>query len=1086
MRKFLLLATVLFSSCHLFGQGVTTASMNGRITDENGEALIGATVIAVHTPSGVEFGNVTDVDGFYRIPNMRVGGPYTIRVTYVGFETTEEKGVYLNLGQTLRKSVTLTENAQTLEEVVVTSQRGDVFDGNRTGASTYIGKDLINKQPAASRSIADFVRTTPQARIDEGADGFSISLAGQNNRYNAIYIDGAVNNDVFGLAGSGTNGGQTGVNPFSVDAIEAFQVSLAPFDVRVSGFAGGAINAITRSGTNDIEGSAYYFVRNEGLAGKTPKGRRINGEKEKLPEFSAETYGFRLGGPIIKDKAFFFVNYERQNDQLPQPFDIDNYIFDSNASDLTTLENFVRNNYGYELGSFQTPSTLESDKITAKFDFNLTDNHRVSLRHSYVKAENLEARTSDTRSIEYGNGSEFFSSLTNSTSLEVSSRFGNKFSNNLIIGFTATRDDRDPFGDPFPSVHIGDGGSTNGSDGEGIFFGAEPFSTANLLDQDVFTITNNFEYYAGNHTFTAGIHYEYAKAKNLFFAFNFGNYDYVTLDDFLNDANPDLYQRGYSLVSPGAGDESSGAAEFDMSQIGFYIQDEFFVNDNLKLTGGLRFDVPIWSSGPVNSSFNSTTIAALEAAGKDLQGATVGAPINNTVNVSPRFGFNWNVNGQGKTQVRGGVGVFVSRVPLVWPGGAYNNNGITGGFLFAFGGGADYNGFRADVDNQYVGAVPGTGELGGNVDLFAADFKLPKVLKFNIAVDQKLPWWGLIGSLDFIYNDNLQAIYYENLNVPESTERLAGADNRPIYDRGSEIDDDYGRIMLGSNTNEGYSYNITATIAKPLTNGFEGSASYTYGDSRTIFEGTSSQNSSQWRNIQTVNGKNSDLPVTRSDFSLGSRVVLGGSYTKTWNENAKTTLGLFYDGSSGQPFSYIYREGRDVLNDDSRDNALIYVPANASEINLVDLLDDDDNLIATAAEQWAALDAYINGDEYLSERRGQYVERNGDRAPWVSQLDLKFIQEFSLSKNRLQISLDIFNFANLLNSDWGEREFINSDEIPLITTAGVSDNGDGTSTASFNFDPSVTSRSDFIDSDDLGIQSSRWQMQLGIRYIFGN
>lgn len=1083
MRKILLSLITVLCSVMLFAQGVTTASMSGRITDENGEPLIGATVVVVHTPSGTQFGNVTDSQGYYRISNMRVGGPYKLTATYVGFESREEEGFYLSLGQALRKSIDMSESAQALSEVVVTSTRGEIFDGNRTGASTFINRDQIQRMPSASRSIADFVRMTPQVQLSEGNDGFSVSISGQNNRYNAIYIDGAVNNDVFGLAGSGTNGGQTGVNPFSVDAIEEFQVSIAPFDVRVSGFSGGAINAITRSGTNDIEGSAYYFVRNQSLAGKTPKDLRVNGEKDKLDDFTAKTAGFRIGGPVIKDKLFFFINYENQNDETPQPFNVANYIGNSNATDLANLASYVSTTYGYDVGGYDANTrTLSSDKLTAKIDWNVNDNHKVSFKHSYVKGENLEARNSDDNSIGFINGSEFFETKTNSTSLELKSVFGNKYSNNLIFSLTTVRDDRSPQGSPFPTVFIADGLSNSSGDGEGISFGSEPFSTANLLDQDVLTITNNFEFYKGNHTFTAGVHYEFAKAKNLFFAFNYGEYEYLTIADFMADLSPRIYQRGYSLISPGAGDASSGSAEFDISQIGFYLQDEFYANDNLKLTAGLRFDLPSWSSGPVNGSFNTTTIATLTSAGKDLQGATVGAPIETTVNVSPRFGFNWNVNGKGNTQVRGGVGVFVSRVPLVWPGGAYNNNGITGGFLFAFGGPSDFNGFRSDVNNQYVGAVPGTGELGGNVDLFSKDFKLPKVLKFNIAVDQKLPWWGLVGSVDFIYNDNLQAIYYENLNIGAPVGTLTGADNRDRFSRNS-LDGDYGRVILGSNTSEGSSWNITTTLRKPFANGLDGSFSYTYGDSDVIFEGTSSQNSSQWRNIQTVVGKNGNLPVSRSDFALGSRVVIGGSYTQDWSDNVKTTLGLFYDGVSGEPYSYIYNEGSDLLSDDSRDNALIYVPASQGEINLVDFVDGGGATV-TAADQWAALDAYIAGDEYLSERRGQYAERNGDRAPWLSQLDLKFIQEFKLSKNSLQLSLDIFNFGNFLNSDWGQREFISNDEIALITTAGVADNGDGTFTPSFNYDP--TREDSFIQVDDQGIQSSRWQMQFGIRYTFGN
>lgn len=1066
-----------FITAIAFSQGVTSSSLGGQVTDNTGEPLLGANIIAVHTASGSKYGAITDFDGYYRISNMRVGGPYKLTISYVGFNDFTRESVYLNLGETARISTQMSESATALDEVVVIGSNTGVFDSDKTGASTRIGQRDIATIPSASRSIADFVRLTPQAQISEGDDGFSISIAGQNNRYNSIYIDGAVNNDVFGLAGSGTNGGQTGVNPFSVDAIESFQVNVAPFDVKISGFTGGAISAITRSGTNNVEGSAYYFYRSQNLAGKTPVDIAGEDEREKLDDFTAQTYGVRIGGPIIEDKLFYFVNFERQNDETPQPFNINNYIGDSSAADLENLRQFMISNYGYDPGSYDSNTrTLESNKLTAKIDWNINDNHKLSLKHSYVKGENLEARNSDNNDIGFVNGSEFFITTTNTTSLELSSNFGNKYSNNLIIGYTAVADDRDPSGDPFPYIDINDG-----SGGSDITIGGERFSTANLLDQKVLTITNNFEIYLGKHTITLGTHNEYSKAKNLFFASNYGNYSYNNLNDFLTGERPNIYQRGYSLIADGAGDTSSGAAEFSVFQLGFYVQDEIQFTDNFKFRIGLRLDTPFWEDGAVNDDFNTRVIPILEAAGKNLQGAEVGKKVSTTSYLSPRVGFNWDLKGDRSTQIRGGLGIFTSRLPLVWPGGTYNNNGVTGGYEFQGSWFTETPFFNPDVNDQPVGAQPGTGEVGGNIDLFAPDFKLPQVFKVNIAVDQKLPFWNLVASADFIWNDNINAIYYENLNVPTPTSSLTGTgDNRSLYS-GGDVDGTYDRIILASNTGDGSSYNASFTLRKPYENGFAGQISYSYGDSDVIFEGTSSQNSSQWRGIQTVNGKNSRLSVATSDFAQGHRISANASYELTWNDNLKTTFGMFYEGAQGSPYSFTYgsQNGARLLNDDSRDNALIYVPASAGDINLVEAND------LTPAEQWTSLNSFIEGDSYLKDKRGEYVSRNGGRGPWNHIVDFKLIQDFSLNfggstKHTFQASFDVFNFGNLLNKKWGVYKTIGSfDSVSLIDVEGFE--ADGT-TPQMSFDPAIIDRIEQID--DNGIQSSRWQAQLGIRYIF--
>ncbi len=712
---------VLFAALVCFGtaamaQGVTTSSLNGRIVDANGEALIGANVLAVHTPSGTTYGNSTDIDGFYRIPGMRVGGPYTVTISYTGYDNLVREGIYLSLGQGFQLNTTLQETAVELEGIEVTASRADIFDGNRTGQETVVDERTINEIPTISRAIGDYARFNPLASIGEGSDGFTISLAGQNNRYNAIYIDGAVNNDAFGLAGGGTNGGQTGVQPISIDAIEQFQIAIAPFDVRQSGFAGGSINAVTRSGTNDFKGSAYYFLRNEALAGDTP-GPDVE-DRQPLADFSASTYGFRLGGPIIKNKLFFFVNAEIQRDETPQPFEFANYNGDATSADINTLRQFVDEQYDYDLKEFDNNTAfLNSEKFLVKFDYNINQNNKLSLRHSYVRAENLEARNSSPFSINFLNGSEYFISTTNSTALELNTLIGANMSNNLKVGLTIVRDDRDPFGNPFPTVSLEDG--DNGS----INFGAERFSTANLLNQDVLTINNDFSIYKGRHNLVFGVNFEYFNAGNLFIRNNYGRYQWFDndsmtgLEQFLAGMPATQYERSFSQVDNVAGDESAAIAEFSQMLFGIYAQDEFQVNSDFKLTFGLRVDFPLWPDDqPVNEEFNNTTIPLIEAQGYDMKGAATGNFINTQLLFSPRLGFNYDIGGNKRTQLRGGVGIFTSRLPLVWPGGAYNNYG----FNIGEGGGSNVA-FEPDVQKQPIMADLANPVPSGQIDLFAED-----------------------------------------------------------------------------------------------------------------------------------------------------------------------------------------------------------------------------------------------------------------------------------------------------------------------------------------------------------------------------
>jgi len=1075
LSKFLLVLLAFIYAGDIYAQGNTTSSIGGNVYDKDSQSLPGATILAVHTPSGTRYTASTDYTGNFRISNMRVGGPYRIVITFIGFKPFEDNDVYLQLGDSKDFKVNLQEESNELQEVVVTATRDNTFNSQRTGAQTVINSDKIKALPSLSRNISDFARLTPSAQL-RGDD--VLSIGGQNNRFNAIYIDGAVSNDVFGLASNGTNGGQTGVSPISIDAIEQFQVSVAPYDVKLSGFAGGAISAITRSGTNNFEGSAYFFNRNESLAGKTPPSLAGTNGRQKLADFSAQTYGARAGGAIIKDKLFYFINYERQDNETPQPFDPSTYtgLSGNRIGELLTK----LDGYGYNPGSFNDNTrTLVSDKLIAKIDWNINDNHKLSVKHSYVKAENFSPNRSSATAINFINGSQLFSSTTNSTALELNSRFGNKFSNNLVVAYTDVLDDRDVFGDPFPTVQIYDG-----SNNQSIYFGADGSSTANFLSQKTLTISDNFEINSGINKITIGTHNEFSQSKNVFFNNNFGSYRFNSLDDFLLDRKPNRFQMNYSLIG-GEGDDSQGAAEFGTKQFGFYIQNEMKITNDFKLSYGIRVDIPVWEDGAVNDDFNNRTIAILEAGGKNLQGAKVGEAIKTSAHVAPRLGFNYDLNGKKSTQFRGGVGIFTSRLPLVWPGGAYNNNGLSNGAVSI----TSATGMPTFNPDPSVGSQlgqlstnvprPGAGGKGGNIDLFARDFKLPQVFKASFAVDQKLPF-GLILTSEITYNDNISAVKYENLNIRSVQGNWQGADPRPYYNGNSRLDPSYLGVYLGSNTSEGKAYNLAFTLTKNFRSDFiDGniSGTYSYGKSTTIMDATSSQNSSQWNNTESVNGANY-LGLSRSDFDPGQRIVANGNATFKWSDFTRSRLGVFYEGAEGTPISYVYNDAGRLLQDTFSNSALIYVPANQNEINLISTPANP----MTPQDQWNALSAFIEGNKYLRERKGDYAERNGDRLKTSHIIDLKFAQEFTINvgkkKHTLEFTADIFNFTNLLNKDWGKRYFATFDQVALLTQVNVP----GATTPSFNYNPATAATID--QADDVGLNSSRWQMQTGVRYTF--
>lgn len=1072
MRAFGALALVLVFSATAMAQGVTTSSMRGKITDLSGEPLIGANVLAVHEPSGTVYGTATDLQGNFRIPNMRVGGPYKVTITYTGFAELSAEGIFLRLGESFRRDYGLEEGGIELETIQVIARQGTA--GANSGASTQITSEAIENVPTLNRDLSDYVRLTPQA----SGFGGGTSFAGTNNRFNAIYVDGAVNNDVFGLASSGTNGGQTGIAPFSIDIIDQLQVVLSPYDVTYGGFAGGGVNAVTKSGTNNFEGTAYYFLQNESMVGKTNQSLtdRTGSDREGVAEFSQTTYGASLGGPILKDKIFFFANAEIRADETPQPFDFGQYDGDANQADLNSLRSFLQDQYNYDPGTFgDVSSNLDGLKLFGKLDFNLNEDHRLTLRHNYVRAEELDRNVSDARTIQFSNNGVFFPSTTNSSALELNSSFGSKFSNNLIIGYTAVRDDRDPIGGDFPYVIIGDGEGT-------IEFGSEQFSTANALDQDIFTITDNFKIYNNNHTITIGTHNEFYSIYNLFIRQNYGVYEYDDLSAFLNNTGAAEYDRSYSLVDNITGDGSAAAAEFSAMQLGLYVQDEWTVTPQFTLTGGLRFDLPIITSDPtIHPTFNTETLPDL-AANYDVAGnITGGQAPEGQLMISPRLGFDYDLVGDRSSVLRGGLGIFTSRIPFVWPGAMFNNNGVTLGGVDA----GDIEGpieFIPDIQKQYTN--PEFSVPSGQVDLFTEDFKYPQVLRGNLALDTELPG-GLFATFEGVYTKTLNNVLYTNVNNDPTVDfnwTNTGADDRPIFVR-DDVDQRYSAIYVASNTNEGYTYTLTASLAKRFDFGLTANVSYTYGDAEAINEGTSSQNSSQWRGQVGFDGRNNPV-LGRSDFALGHRVLGTLNYTFDWNKekNASTSITLLYEGLKGSPYSYVIG-GRDARNinqetgSTSRNRSLIYIPANENEITLVEA----DGI--SPAEQWNRLNAFIEDDSYLSENRGGYAEKNSNFMPFTSFLDLSVRQDFGVNvagkNHKLQLSWDVFNLANLVNPSWGVRYNVpgSFNYYELYTFEGYAE--DGTT-------PTFSYTEEGLSTDALNINnfSSRWRMRLGLRYIF--
>ena len=1129
------------SSVQVFAQ--TTAAISGTVLDEKGEGLPGANVIAIHEPTGSRYGAATRADGRYNIVNMRVGGPYKVTISFVGYKDNVKTGINLTLGQDQRVNSKLETAEAQLEEVKVVASRGAVINAGRTGAATTVSNNQVKTLPTLNRSLTDF------ARLDPRSNG-GLSFAGRNAAYNNVTVDGAFFNNSFGL--SGTIGGQAGAQPISVDAIDQFQVNIAPFDVRQGMSTGANINVVTKSGTNDWTGSIYTFNRSQDITGTKVGGLDLLDTYPKDKGFPAALksnttqFGGRLGGSIIKNKLFFFASYEQETKTDPgtafQPTvdgvtsTTDPTISAVKKVDLDKLSNFLKDNYKFDPGAYQDYDRLnKSTKFNARIDWNISDKHKLALKYNTLRSSSDQppsARGAGIFQLPFQSSWYRINNNLDSYVAELNSSFGRKIANNLKVVYTQLRDSREtPYlSTNFPLVDIRNGVSTQVS----TSFGYEPFTAFNVLDTDVLQISDDVTVYAGKNVFTFGAAYEDNQYRNGFAPDYNTGYTFRSFDDFYTSANSVLanptdpskqISNAVQYRQRWSNSTDFPFAKMRGTTISLYAQDEINVAKGFKLTIGIRAD---GTSIPIEINRTTTNTFVPNLTFRDgLKVATDKFP-DFTLLFSPRVGFNWDVNEEKKTQIRGGLGLFAGRVPYVWLSNQLSNNGVLFGSVnLDITTGIAGRPFSPDVNKDRPSPIENGAVIQPtqyNLALTDPNFKFPQIFRANMAIDQTLGE-GWLATFEGIYTKDINAINTENINLPFSLRNAIGADNRPIFYNVNTLgfpSTKYNRIngsvagggttipanlsaktpdisdaILIKNTNNGYSYALTGTIAKTFESGLFASLSYTYTDSRSVNDGGSTA-LGIWNGRQVSGDPNADV-LSYSGFLQRHRILAFGSYKLNYAKWASTTFGFSYSlGPSGR-FSYTYNG--DMNGDAQNFNDLIYIPRDASEIVLRNIAANAGTgaPLYTAAQQWTDLDNYIKQDSYLNSRRGQYAERNGGELPWSAQFDFKVIQDFYIKIGKktstFQLSFDLFNAGNYVSPNWGINQTtargINNGNVPLLSFAGYDNAAGFVTTGSvptgkpvYTFPYRAGSTVLAESYQNITGLTSRWQGQIGIRYIF--
>ncbi|MFT4205069.1 MAG: TonB-dependent receptor [Chitinophagaceae bacterium] len=1069
---------------------VTTSSITGTVKTADGKTVSGAAVKAVHVPTGSVYTAVSTSDGVFTLPSVRVGGPFTVTVDYVGLESFKLEDVTTTLGTPLVLDVVLKDKTGTLDNVVVSATaKNNVISSLRNGTAITVTQRDIQSMPTVNRSVQDFARLMPQVKVgNASADGAStgISFGGQNNRYNQFTIDGANATDGFGLGSTGTNGGQANLNPISMEVIQELQMVMSPYDVTQGGFTGGGINAITKSGTNQFHGALYGQYQNQNFVGKNvPYNSDIT--RKKLDDFKNSTWGASFSGALVKNKLFFYANYEQYNRTTPLAYDPTNSGSGSNvsASTLETIRQYLISTYDYDPGTYGAINKKNhSTSIFGRLDWNIDDKNKLMVRFNHVDGYNdIISRTAS--SAVFSNSGYRFNDKNNSFVAELNSSISSNMSNTLRLTYTSIRDSRLAMSD-FPSLTIYDLNSSGASITYNI--GGEYSSIVNALNQDVFTVTDNLNIYKGKHTLTFGTDNLFYNSKNWFLQNFYGSYYYGKSgqsggwDNFVANDSLQSYYVGYSNSS----DASDRApASLHAAQLGVYGQDVVNLTDRFKLTYGLRIDLPLYFNKPDENTTFNTAFASYGVATNQMP--------KSRLLLSPRVGFNWDINGDKSTQLRGGAGLFTGRVPFVWISNQISNTGVaTTSASYSSYSATSAAGikFNYDPTDAHRGAfIPSSGS-GGVINVIDKDFKLPQVFRANIALDKKLGFWGLIGTLEAVYTKTLNNADYTNLNLKDSSAVAIANTTRPYY---KYVSSTYGNVLLLRNTSKGYSYNLTAQLQKAYSQGWRGSIAYTYGHSTSLNDLTSSVAQSNWRSPLAINGLNSPDLAT-SNFDLGSRVVGFISKEFKYSKNASTTLNLIYTGQSGQVFSYVYASailGSGDYASSGVSTSLVYIPNTSTDANFVDISGGK-----TAQAQWEDFRSFMNDNKYLKEHAGQNSKRNGDRMPWENHFDFKISQNFMIGANRLEIFYSILNVSNLLNKNWGwsyggnDGFYTQSKALFTVVTSGTQTANGVSKTVSasnpaFQFNISnMTKIKDTYRPYSVSDFTSRWSSILGVRYSF--